>query len=573
MWSFQPDHYSCTFPCYWGEDMKRASGRDTRRTAAQRSPERTRAAGIVPHAPLNARSREPLYEQLYRSYREAIVDGRLIPGSRLASTRVLAGELGVSRFTVVNAIERLRAEGYLTARKGSGTFVNATLPDLAIRVRPRSRSTAAPQHLRASPPRLSARGSAMSKVVITGPRPIVDEPRAFRPRRPPLDAFPYETWARLVRKQWGKFRHQLLDYGDPAGFMPLRRQIAQHVATTRGVRCTADQVIVTSGSQQAFDILFRLLMDPGDAAWMEDPGYLDVRGALVGAGARIVPVRVDERGMDIERGIAAARGARLAVVSPSHQYPTGATLSAERRLELLDWAYAEGSWIVEDDYDSYFRYAGQPLSALQQLDVDRLARSGIHSSDGRVVYVGTFSKTLFPSLRIGFCVGPPSLVSSVANARAIADRNSPIADQAVLAEFIASGQYDRHLRRIRLICAERYEAVCHYADRELRGRLRLQTAAAGTHVLGWLEDARHDNARRMSTNSSLSLVGRIAKHATDAGLVLFRLSRYSLTSLKEDGLVLGYGGLSTKRIAAGMQVLAKAFDTAEHEHARLSSRS
>ena len=357
-----------------------------------------RGGGLVPIVSIDAATRVPVYEQIYRALREQIVSRRLRGDARLASTRMLAREWAVSRFTVVNAVERLISEGYLTPRRGAGTFVVDTLPEQRMRagVAVAARSAIPPDGVA---PRLGARGTAISAVVITGPRGEEGEPRPFRPRRPALDVFPTRLWTRLLARQWRSGHHRYLDYGEPGGYAPLRAAIAEHITLTRGVGCNAAQVIVTSGAQQAFDVLFRLALDPGDAAWMEDPGYLDVRAALVAAGARIVPVPVDRHGLDVAAGIRRAPQARLAVVSPSHQYPTGATLSAARRSALLEWARRAGAWIVEDDYDSYFRYRGRPVPALQRLDRDTI---GAHET--RILYVGTFSKTMFPSLRLGFCV-------------------------------------------------------------------------------------------------------------------------------------------------------------------------
>ena len=492
-----------------------------------------------------------MYEQLYFALRKRILHGELAPGSRLASTRAFAAGLGVSRFTVVSAMERLFAEGYLTAHRGAGTFVVDTLPEQMMRPARdgRARLTAdEPSTL----PTLSRRGLALSAVVITGPRSERDEPRPFHPRRTPLDVFPLRNWGRLIRSQWDEHHRQQLDYGEPAGYHPLRDAIAQHVVVTRGVHCSAQQVVVTSGSQQAFDILFRLLLDPGDKVWIEEPGCLDVRGALIGAGVTLVPIPVDECGIDVSEGMRRAPEARLAVVSPSHQYPTGATLSATRRLAILEWAGRGGSWIVEDDYDSYFRYRGRPMSALQGLD------SGVSNSERsspRVVYVGTFSKTMFPSLRLGFCVVPESLVDAVANARAVAGRNSPIDAQAALAEFIVDGHYDRHLRRVRLVCQERYEAMCFHFARVLGGVVSLSPASAGTHVLGWV----HDEPRAGDHESFVASVSRIA---SEDDLVVFRLSRYCLEPPARDAFVLGYGSLSPHRIAVGVERLARSIERA-----------
>jgi GntR family transcriptional regulator/MocR family aminotransferase len=486
----------------------------------------------------------PIYEQLYREIRDQAVSGRLRGGVRLASTRVLAAELGVSRFTIVTAIERLLAEGYLVARRGAGTFVVDTLPEQALRA-PAGAGAGRPRaSTRSRTPVLSLRGAALSAVPITGPRGSRNEPRPFRPRRPALDVFPTALWTRLLQRQWRSGRHELLDYGDPAGYLPLRRAIAEQINIARGMRCDPAQVIVTSGAQQAFEMLFRLVLDPGDAAWMEDPGYLDVRAALVSAGAKLIPVPVDRDGVDVAAGTRLAPHAKLAVVSPSHQYPTGATLSAARRAALLEWARGAGAWIVEDDYDSYFRYRGRPLPALHRFDADR---SGQDDAP-RVLYVGTFSKTMFPSLRLGFCVVPDSLVDAAANARAVAGRNSPIADQAALAGFIADGHYDRHLRRARLIYQERHEAMRDAFTRKLAGAVTLSPASAGTHVLGWIAGDRHASRNRAVA---------VSRAAADEDLVVFPLSRYCLVPPARDALVLGYGGLSPRRIAWGAERLAR----------------
>jgi GntR family transcriptional regulator/MocR family aminotransferase len=450
-------------------------------------------------------------------------------------------------FTVVDAMERLVAEGYLLTRRGAGTFVADTLPEQ--RMRPASRSIAAallePSTRAAG---LSSRGTALSEVVITGPRRDDSSPRPFHPRRPPLDVFPLALWRRLLRRQWDQHRGRVLDYAQPAGYLPLREAIAGHVSTTRGVRCGPNQVVVTSGSQQAFDLLFRLLLDPGDEAWIEEPGYLDVRAALIGAGAALIPVPVDDHGMDVDEGIRRAPRARLAVVSPSHQYPTGATLSATRRTRLLNWARGSGAWVIEDDYDSYFRYRGHPMSALQGVDSDGDPPAG---ASRHVVYVGTFSKTMFPALRLGYCVVPEALVDAVANARAVADRHSPTVAQAALADFIGDGHYDRHLRRVRVVCEERHALMQRHFNRRLGPEWELAPAAAGTHVLArFVAEERH---RRRG----VSIAVRVARAALDDDLVVFPLSRYCLSPPARDGLVLGYGSLTPAEIATGVARLAR----------------
>ena len=502
---------------------------------------RRRAGRTVPLVQLRSSSATPLYQQLYLALRESVVAGRLAGGTRLASTRTLAAEWGVSRFTVVNAMERLLAEGYLTARQGAGTFVIETLPETAMVADPAPAPLPA-RRTEGIPSRLSSRGLTLSAVIITGPR--TGEPRPFHPRRAPLDVFPLKTWRRIVRRQWAACDYRHLDYADPAGLRVLRDAIAEHISVTRAVRCTPEQIVVTSGSQQAFDILFRLLLDPGDRVWIEEPGYLDVRAALVGAGASLTPVSVDGAGLDVTEGIRRAPRARLAVVSPSHQYPTGVTLSATRRAALLDWARRTGAWIVEDDYDSYFRYGGWPMSALQGVDRDAPPEGA------SVVYVGTFSKTVFPSLRLGFCVVPEPILDAVINARAVADRNSPVVDQAALAEFIGNGHYDQHLRRIRVACQERYEALRSHCARHLP-ELSLSTVTAGTHVLATLRDA--SNTRR-----GTSFATALSRAAAEDDLVVFPLSRYCLGRPAADAVVLGFGGVPPRRLASGVERLARA---------------
>jgi GntR family transcriptional regulator / MocR family aminotransferase len=523
-------------------------------------PRQSRAGGTLPVVRIDATSPAPLYEQLYSGIRERIVSGHLPPGARLASTRALASDLGLSRFTVVTAINQLTSEGYLKSSARGGTFVAQDLPERTMRVSrgaanedPRSTSPIDATPNAGAAPVLSARGRALGGVIITGPRSEIGEPRPFRPRRPPLDTFPFALWARLVRRQWHAFRHTLLDYGEPAGYRPLREAVAAHLQGTRGVQCAAERVVITSGAQQAFDLLFRLLLDPGDAAWIEEPGYLDVRGALVAAGARLVPVPVDAEGIDVAKGRELAPSARLAYVSPSHQYPTGATLSNARRVALLEWAEEANAWIVEDDYDSYFRYRGRPLPALQRLDADRHPLIPNVQDERRIAYVGTFSKTMFPSLRLGYCVVPERLVDAVANARAVADRNSPLADQAALTMFITDGHYDRHLRRVRATCVERYEAMVHHVDRELGRSVTVAPATAGTHVLGTLD---------VSRDKSSAAVGRVVNEAAADGMVVFPLSRYCLAPPREDALVLGYGGLTPPLIASGVRRLARAMERA-----------
>jgi GntR family transcriptional regulator/MocR family aminotransferase len=327
-------------------------------------------------------------------------------------------------------------------------------------------------------------------------------------------------------------RH-LLDYGDPLGFMPLREAIATYLREARAVRCEAGQVMVVSGSQHGLDLATRLLLDPGDRVWLEDPGYLGARGALMAAGARLVPVPVDGEGLEVARGIRVAPDARLAYVTPSHQYPLGVTMSLARRLALLEWARARRAWIVEDDYDSEYRYTGRPLASLQGLD-----------RHGRVIYVGTFSKVLFPALRLGYVVVPPALVDAFAAARGLVDRHPPSVTQAVLAEFIAEGSFARHVRRMRMRYAEQQAALVEAARHKLDGVLEVSPAEAGMHLVGWLPSGADDRAASGT--------------AQQVGVEAPALSTFRLRRSGRCGLLLGYAAWAPSELRAAVDTLAAA---------------
>ena len=475
-------------------------------------------------------SRVPLHRQLYLGLREDILMGRLVGGTRLPSTRELAESLGVSRNTVMDAFRQLLAEGYLEGRAGSGTYVAGSLPEDLLQARAVDRGesgTKRPER------RLSRRGELLAATPATVIRDR-SRPRAFRPGLPALDEFPLKTWQRLSREV-GRNPYGLLGYGEPAGYRPLREEISAYLGAARAVRCSWEQVIVVSGSQQALDLTARLLLDPGDKVWVEDPGYAGARGALTGAGAVPVPVPVDEEGLDVEAGIERDANARLACVTPSHQYPLGATMSLSRRLALLDWADRRDAWVIEDDYDSEYRYSGRPLEALQGLD-----------AGGRVIYVGTFSKVLFPSLRLGYLVVPPDLVGSFTTARELADRHSPLIEQAVLARFISEGHFTRHVRRMRKLYAGRQEALVEAANHHLRGLLDIRPAEAGLHLVGRLPEDVEDR--------------EASRHARAAGVEVPALSLYGARPQARRGLLLGYAAVAEPEIQSGVRGLAKALE-------------
>ena len=483
---------------------------------------------------LERTSSVPLYRQLYDGLREAILSGRLRPGVRLPSTRVLAQDLGASRNTALAAFGQLLAEGYLEGRVGAGTTVARTLPETFLRARPEAAGTGRPGRR----PRLSRRGALLlgTRAGLAGGTMLA---RPFRPGLPGLDAFPFDLWTRLVARRWRRVPRQLLDYGDPAGHAPLREAIAAYLGEARAVRCEASQVIVVTGAQQAVDLAARVLLDPGDTAWVEDPGYQGARGALVAAGIRLAPVPVDEEGLDVRRGARGAPGARLVYVTPSHQYPLGVTMSLQRRLALLEWASASGAWILEDDYDSEYRYAGRPLAALQGLD-----------TAGRVIYAGTFSKVLFPALRLGYLVVPPGLVDPFVAARALADRHSPSVTQAALADFIEGGHFARHVRRTRALYAERQAALVGAARGVLGGLLEVTPAEAGMHLMGWLPDGVDDRAA-----SCAALV-----HEVDAPPLSAYRARPDRGGKRGErgGLMLGYAAYAPREIDEACARLALA---------------
>ena len=403
----------------------------------------------------------PLYRQLAEGLRRAVRAGTLRPGQRLPSTRTLAADVGVARGTVVAAFEQLAAEGYLTTTRGAGTYVADAVPEDFFR----SAGDAAPP---SSPPvpRLAERARRVSAAAAP-----YDVPGPVRPLRPclgPVDLFPAALWGRLSTAVLREQPSEAFGYGDPQGHGPLREAIAAYLGAARGVRCAPDQVVVTGGSQQAIRLAAEVLLDTGEGAWVEAPGYGGVRTALAAIGAEAVPVPVDAEGLVVQAGLDREPNARMAVVAPAHQYPLGVTMSLARRAELLSWAHGHGGWVVEDDYDGEYRYQGAPLETLHALDGGQ-----------RVVYVGTMSKVLAPALRVGYLVAPPGLVGAFVRARAAADGHGPTLGQATLARFMDDGHFGRHLRRMRRTAAGRRDAlVAALAE----GGLRVPAPAAGLHL-------------------------------------------------------------------------------------------
>jgi len=483
---------------------------------------------------LDAASPVPLYKQLYERLRGEILVGQLERGARLPSTRTLASELGVSRSTTVLAYQQLLLEGYLEGRMGQGTVVARSLPTSLFHEQ-KDRTLSERTGIRHTPPiHLASRVRSLKEM----PYPErIEEPAggAFRGGEPALDLFPYEVWARLIARRARQSLHAFAHYQPPAGYYPLREAIAAQIGITRGVRCTPEQIILTAGSQGAFDLAARTLLNPGEAVWLENPGYFGVRGAILAAGARLVPVPVDEQGLVVEIGRELCQGARLVSTTPSHQFPTGVTMSLSRRLALLDWAREVGAWILEDDYDSEYRSSGRPLEALQGLD---------HA--GRVLYIGTFSKVLFPALRLGYVVAPTELIEPLLTMRRFLDAHLPMLEQMALADFLNEGYYSRHLRHM----LHHYKKLRDLLHRELQahlgGLLEVHAPEAGLNLVGWLPPGKDDR--------------RAAKLAAQVGIEVMPISKFSLEPLPRGGLLFGYARTDEAAIPHKVKALAAALE-------------
>ncbi|MFP6772957.1 MAG: PLP-dependent aminotransferase family protein [Alphaproteobacteria bacterium] len=492
---------------------------------------------------LDRRGGGPLYRQLYAGLREMILDGRLPSGSRLPANRVLAQDLALSRNTVATALQQLLAEGYVETRRGDGTYVAPELPDAGpARRRPerpvrplhplRLGQTAAQQ--REDVARhygLSRRGRDLAAIS----RPAVNSGAAFAPG-PDIAAFPFAIWARLLTRYWRRPGRELAVSHDAGGYPPLKAAIAAYLGAMRGVRCEPGQIIVVSGAQQGINLASQVLLDHGDQAMVEEPGYGGIRGALIAAGLRIALTPVDGEGLDIAAGEARAPLARMVCVAPSHQHPLGVVMSLRRRLALIEWARRRQAWILEDDYDSEYRYAGRPLAALQGLD-----------PTGRVIYVGSFSKVLFPSLRLGYLVVPPDLVDAFIAARRVLDEHTAMLAQPVLANFIDEGHFAAHVRRMRRLYAARQAALLEMARRELSGLLEMDADEAGMHLI----------ARPGANFSGAMDDGRLAGLAAAAGIVVAPLSRSYVGKPVRQGLMLGYAAHDEAAIAKAGQRLAE----------------
>ena len=494
-----------------------------------------------PTASLALRPRPPgatLFRWLYDEIRTAIVDGRLAPGTRLPSTRSIADQHRVARGTVVAAFEQLATEGYVESGVGDGTFVRRTIVESGTEAKLAQRNTRG----KSARPSLSLRGQKLAG----HPFPQLWSKRGvetFQLDRPALDAFPIKLWSRIAARRLRTAAPGLLTGCQVFGYRPLREVIADHVGLRRGVKCTADEVLITTGTQQSLDLIARLVLDRGDRVWMEDPGYAAVTSLLRAHEAQVVGVPVDAEGIDCDAGRRRARTARLAYVTPGCQFPLGNTMSLQRRLALLRWAHEQGAWIFEDDYDSQLQFSGRPLAALRSLD-----------NDGHVVYSGTFNKMLFTSLRLGFLVLPPGLVAAMGAARSIVDRFPSVLDQATLCDFMAEGHMDQHMRRMRELYEARLAALLRAAERDLDGMMQVTPAQSGLQVVGWLANGINER----------EACGRAA--AQDINSV--PLSTLTIERSMPPGLLLGVASADTAAIGRAVTRLGKTLRELQSEASR-----
>ncbi len=418
---------------------------------------------------IDSNSSIPLHQQIYEELRQAILKGRLSPGSRIPSTRALSKSLGISRFTVTQSYDQLLSEGYLETIIGCGTFVCKQLPEELLH----STAIESSSKMTGGPIKLSRYGRIL---IYADNVPKIDDSQLtinFRFGRPAFDQFPIGLWRKLLSRYCSADLNWL-DYStDPLGYKPLREQITNYLSRSRAVNCKPDQILITNGTQQALSLILRLLIETEETIAIEDPGYLTARLIFQTHGAQILPIGVDESGLIIEQlQKSTSSNIRLVYVTPSHQFPTGAILSLSRRLQLLAWAQQNGTLIIEDDYDSEYRYDGRPIPALQGLD-----------RGGCVLYVGTFSKVLFPSLRIGYLVLPNSLVSIFTRAKWLSDRHLPILEQQVLADFIQTGHLERHIRKMRSLYDRRRQALVQALKTHFGEKATILGEKAGIHLM------------------------------------------------------------------------------------------
>jgi GntR family transcriptional regulator / MocR family aminotransferase len=473
----------------------------------------------------------PLFRQIYYCLRDGILAGELVAGMQLPSTRLLALDLSVSRLTVQNAYEQLIAEGYATGRHGSGTYVAVPPP---VQPQPGQVLTAQRRPPTAATRRLAQRVAGLLQLApLTSPS--AGDPKddfAFRLDLPALDTFPRQLWGRLLGRRWRNSSSQLLGDQAHGGHAALRSELAVYLTTERGIRCNADQIIIVADAQQAIDLAARVLLDPGDKVWIEDPGHPGARGAFVAAGAGLCPVPVDMEGINVAAGMVEYVDARLVFVTPAHQWPTGVTMSLPRRLMLLEWAYRAGAWIIEDDNGGVFPFGEHAIAPLYALDQQQ-----------RVVHIGSFGKMLFPTLRLGYLIAPDDLLDPLRQVQQVATVEPPLLEQVVLADFLAGGHFAHHLRQQRILFAERQTALVAVCRQEFGDWLEISPTRGGTHLVGWLPTGTDDR--------------QAAVQAAAAGINVLPLSVHRSRTEPRRGLAFGYGATPPNVIVHGVKRLAQ----------------
>ena len=457
----------------------------------------------------------PIYRQLDAALRRLILDGTLAPGQKLPSTRELSAELGVSRITVKSVYEQLVAEGYAGAKTGAGTFISAGLD---VEARPKIRKA----RRRTKPPKLEISDRARA-IISSKASARHGKTDPFRPGVPALDLFPVKTWDKYMMEAMTSQNRHNLSYGQVTGSPALRKSIASHLTDARGMQVDPDQILITSGAQQAFVLIAFVLLNKGDTVWYENPGHIAGRDVMQIMGANVAPVPIDSEGMDLSYAKDRHPRPTLIFTTPSHQQPLGTTMSLVRRLALLNHAQENDAWIIEDDYDSEFRYRGRPLPALSALDSER-----------RVFYVGTFSKSMFASMRLGYIVVPPGLVETFAKARNLLGQSSSAVVEEALSRFMDDGRFVEHIRKMRRAYRERRDVLFDCLKNDCAGFLEAQPTDAGMHMLAWLKNGMDDLTAH---NALLS-----------AGIETLPLSVYCLEPFSRPGIVLGFSGTAPSRI-------------------------
>ena len=455
--------------------------------------------------------------------RELLLSGALKPGDRLPATRTLSLEVGVSRTTVIDAVERLVSEGLLESRVGAGTFVSG-----ALAAQQRLAAIAPGNTDENANPRLS-HAAIHAAPAFAERRRLPHKSAAFITALPALDAFPMAQWARLSARHWRKERDHVTGYGEPFGYGRLRSAIAQQLNASRGIKCDPEQIFIVNGAQQAFAMIGALLVNPGETVWFENPGAIGARNAFLATGAKLEPINVDEEGFCVDQAVARSPHFRLAFVTPSHQQPLGHIMSLSRRLALLQAAKYADAMIVEDDYDGEFYYGDLPPPTLKSIDTQE-----------RVIYVGTFSKSLFPSLRLGYVLSPRGLVTSFERIFNAWQSGVPTCTQAIVADFMDEGFFATHIRTMRQIYKARYEALVT-ATAKIDHLIRLQATRSGFHAVGLLPDCCDET--------------KIVESAKSKGVVVAALGRYATAPIKQKGLVLGFGSTPPEEIHKSVETL------------------